>query len=263
MIVTLLTDYGTQDAFVGVCHGVILSGCPRAEIVDITHGIPPFDVRAGALALRNALPYVPVGVHVAVVDPYVGTVRRAVALLAADGRLLVGPDNGLLSLAWERCGGLRAGVDVTRSSLRLPSASATFDGRDLFAPVAARLACGAALASLGPSLDPRTLQRIQIPPPRREGRQLVATVLGVDAFGNIALGARASDAAWPAGAELEVRAGDRTHIARWVGAFADVGRGELLAYLDAFGDLSLAVREGRADSALGIAPGADVRLSPR
>ena len=117
MIVTLLTDYGRDDDFVGVCHGVICGIAPDAEIVDITHGIPRYDVRRGALVLRNTLPYMPAGVHVAVVDPQVGTERRAVALRCQDGRILVGPDNGLLSLAWEAGGGVDLAVDVSRSPI--------------------------------------------------------------------------------------------------------------------------------------------------
>ncbi len=139
MIVTLLTDYGRDDDFVGVCHGVIRSIHPEADIVDITHGIERYAVRHGALVLRNTLPYMPVGVHVAVVDPQVGTERRAVALRTGDGRLLVGPDNGLLSLAWERCEGVDQVVDITRSPHRLEPVSATFHGRDIFAPVGAAL----------------------------------------------------------------------------------------------------------------------------
>ena len=115
MIVSLLTDYGHDDEFVGVCHGVIRSIHPEAEIIDLAHGIHRYDVRHGALVLRNTLPYLPPGVHVGVVDPQVGTERRALALQTGDGRLLVGPDNGLLSLAWERCGGVAVVVDVTRS----------------------------------------------------------------------------------------------------------------------------------------------------
>ena len=152
MIVSLLTDYGRDDEFVGVCHGVIRSILPEAQIVDVTHGITRYDVRHGAIVLRNTLPYMPAGVHMAVVDPQVGTERRAVALETADGRILVGPDNGLLSLAWERSGGVRLAVDVTRSPHRLEPVSATFHGRDLFAPVAAHLAAGAELADAG---DPR------------------------------------------------------------------------------------------------------------
>src|SRR5947209_7135817 len=146
MIISLLTDYGLSDEFVGVLHGVIRSIVPEAQIIDLSHGIRRHDVRHGALTLRGSLPYLPVGVHVAIVDPQVGTERRAVAVRCADGRLLVGPDNGLLSLAWARAGGALEAVDVSRSQHRLEPVSATFHGRDLFAPVAAALAAGAPLA---------------------------------------------------------------------------------------------------------------------
>ncbi|MEX2253522.1 MAG: SAM-dependent chlorinase/fluorinase, partial [Thermoleophilaceae bacterium] len=146
MIVTLLTDYGAEDEFVGVLHGVIRRACPEAQVIDITHGVPRYDVRRGAIVLRNTLPYMPAGVHLAVVDPQVGTERRAVALRCEDGRILVGPDNGLLSLAWEGCGGVELAVDVTRSPHRLEPVSATFHGRDVVAPVAAPLAAGAEVA---------------------------------------------------------------------------------------------------------------------
>ena len=152
MIVTLLTDYGRDDDFVGVCHGVIRTIYPEAQVVDITHGVERYAVRQGALVLRNTLPYMPVGVHVAVVDPQVGTERRALALRTIDGRVLVGPDNGVLSLAWPRCGGIDLAVDVTRSEHRLEPVSATFHGRDIFAPVAAQLARGAELADAGDQL---------------------------------------------------------------------------------------------------------------
>ena len=146
MIVTLLTDYGRDDDFVGVCHGVMRSIEPDLRIIDITHGINRYAVREGALVLRNTLPFMPVGIHMAVVDPQVGTERRGVALRTADGRILVGPDNGLLSLAWESCGGIELAVDVTRSPHRLEPVTATFHGRDIFAPVSAHLAAGAQLA---------------------------------------------------------------------------------------------------------------------
>jgi hypothetical protein len=261
MIVTLLTDYGLRDPFVGVCHGVIASTCPDARVIDISHGIPAFDVRDGALTLRNALPYMPVGIHVAVVDPGVGTARRAVALRTGDGRVLVGPDNGLLSLAWERCGGLRSGVELTRSGNALAAPSATFDGRDVFAPVAGRLACGAALEALGRPMETSRLETIEIPPARWEDDALVACAVLVDAFGNVALAATASDFPWPAGARLRVEAGGRSRSARAGRAFADVARGALLAYVDAFGHLSLAVRDGAAARELSVQPGDDVRIS--
>src|SRR5437660_9297243 len=138
-VITFLSDYGLDDHFVGVCHGVIATICPQARVIDITHGIARHDVRAGALALRSALPYVPVGVHLAVVDPDVGAQRRAVALRVSDERLLVGPDNGLLWLAADQAGGVVEAVDIARSPFRLEPVSATFHGRDIFAPVAARL----------------------------------------------------------------------------------------------------------------------------
>src|SRR5215213_6393104 len=187
MIVTLLTDYGRDDEFVGVCHGVIRSIHPGVEIVDITHGIERYAARQGALVLRNTLPYMPLGVHVAVVDPQVGTERRAIALRTGDGRILVGPDNGLLSLAWERCEGVELAVDVTRSPHRLEPVSATFHGRDIFAPVAAQLAAGAALADAGEPLDPETLTRVELPEPRAEDGAVVANALVVDNFGNVSL----------------------------------------------------------------------------
>ena len=187
VIVTLLTDYGRDDDFVGVCHGVMRSIEPDLRIIDITHGINRYAVREGALVLRNTLPFMPVGVHMAVVDPQVGTERRAVALRTGDGRTLVGPDNGLLSLAWERCGGVELAVDVTRSQHRLEPVSATFHGRDIFAPVAAHLAAGAQLADAGDPLDPEALATVELPQPRNEDGALVAHALVIDRFGNVGL----------------------------------------------------------------------------
>jgi S-adenosylmethionine hydrolase len=180
VIVTLLTDYGRDDDFVGVCHGVIRGIHPGAEIVDITHGIERHAVRHGALVLHNTLPYMPAGVHMAVVDPQVGTERRAIAVRTGDGRILIGPDNGLLSLAWERCGGVELAVDVTRSPHRLEPVSATFHGRDIFAPVAAQLAAGAELADAGDPLDPESLTRVELPEPRVQDGAVVAHALVID-----------------------------------------------------------------------------------
>ena len=139
-VVSLLTDYGVRDELVGVCHAVILGICPTARIVDVTHGVPRHAVRSAAVVLRNVIGYLPSGVHVVVVDPQVGTERRAVALRCEDGEILVGPDNGVLSLGWERCGGVVEAIDVSRSPHRLEPVSATFHGRDVFAPVAPVLA---------------------------------------------------------------------------------------------------------------------------
>ena len=263
MIVTLLTDYGRDDDFVGVCHGVIRGIHPDAQIVDITHGIDRYAVRQGALVLRNTLPYMPKGVHVAVVDPQVGTERRAVGLRTADGRLLVGPDNGLLSLAWERCGGVELAVDVSRSPHRLEPVSATFHGRDIFAPVAARLAGGAPLASAGTPLEAGELVALERTRPRREGDALVAHVVGIDGYGNATLDAAHEDLVASdlnLGAAMAARAGSRRVRGVVARTVSDVGAGALLLYEDGGGSLALAVNGGDAAALLGLRAGDEVRL---
>ena len=266
MIVTLLTDYGRDDDFVGVCHGVIRRIHPEAEIVDVTHGIERYAVRQGALVLRNTLRYMPAGVHVAVVDPQVGTERRALALSTNDGRVLVGPDNGLLSLAWERCGGVDRAVDITRSPHRLEPVSATFHGRDIFAPVAAHLAAGAELADAGDPLDPDTLQRVELPEPRDDGGAVVAHALVIDHFGNVGLNVdhdRLAGTGITLGGRVEVHAAGESYTATYAQTFADVSPGELIVYQDAYRALALAINRGDAAGTLGLAPDAEVRLRPR
>jgi S-adenosylmethionine hydrolase len=160
-VITFLSDYGLDDDFVGVCHGVIARIAPEARVIDVSHGVPRHDIRSGALMLRRALPYFPAGVHLAVVDPEVGAARRAVALRTAEeGRLMVGPDNGLMSLAAMRFGGVIEAVDLVRSPFRLEPTAATFHGRDIFAPIAAHLAAGTPLAEAGDPLDPGELVRL-------------------------------------------------------------------------------------------------------
>jgi S-adenosylmethionine hydrolase len=266
VIVTLLTDYGRDDDFVGVCHGVIRSIEPDAQIVDITHGIRRYAVRQGAIVLRNTLPYMPVGVHVAVVDPQVGTERRAVALRTEDGRILVGPDNGLLSLAWERCGGIDLVVDVTRSPHRLEPVSATFHGRDIFAPVAARLAAGAELADAGDPLEPDALVAVDLPKPRLEDGGIVAHALVVDRFGNAGLNVDHDDLAGSGitlGGAVELEVGGERYRATCTQTFADVRPGELLVYEDAYRTLAVAINRGDAASTLGLGPDVEVRLRPQ
>jgi S-adenosylmethionine hydrolase len=263
VIVTLLTDYGLRDEFVGVCHGVIRRIAPDVPIVDVTHGIPRHGVREGALALRNALPYTPPGVHVGVVDPQVGTERRALALRCAeDDRVLVGPDNGLLSLAWERFGGVVEAVDISRSRHRLEPLSATFHGRDVFAPVAAALAAGEPFADAGEPLDPDELEAIELPEPRRDGAALVAHAIAIDGYGNVALNVGHDDAM-----EATIRLGDGVdvngHEGLVVQTFADVPPGRLLLYEDAWRSLALAVNRGDAATLLGLERDAEVRLAPR
>src|SRR5947209_19883708 len=156
-VVSFLSDYGLEDEFVGIGQGVIAGICPHARVIDLTHGIRRHDIRGGALILEGAMSYLPPGVHLAVVDPDVGASRRAVALRAGDGRRLVGPDNGLLWPAAQRCGGVLEAADIAHSRFRLQPVSATFHGRDIFAPVAAQLAAGAVIAEVGDPLDPDEL----------------------------------------------------------------------------------------------------------
>jgi S-adenosylmethionine hydrolase len=265
VIVTLLTDYGRDDDFVGVCHGVIRRIHPEAEIVDITHGIQRYAVRQGALVLRNTLPYMPVGVHVAVVDPQVGTERRAIALRTGDGRILVGPDNGLLSLAWERCGGVELAADITRSPHRLEPVSATFHGRDIFAPVAAHLASGAELADAGDPLDPDALERVELPEPRTEAGAVVAHALVLDHFGNVGLNVdhdRLGGTGITLGGRVAVEARGERYVATYAQTFADVSPGELLVYQDAYRTLALAINRGDAAGTLGLGVDDEVRLRP-
>ena len=178
MIITFLTDFGLQDDFVGTCHGVIKRITPEAEIIDITHGIPPQRVLQGALVLRNTLPYMPVGVHLAVVDPGVGGSRRPLALRDAEGRLYVGPDNGLLLPAAERFGGVAEAHELANPEYALQRVSRTFHGRDLFSPAAAYLAQGVELGDLGPPVAAETLARLDLPQPTiGEGRREVLGLL--------------------------------------------------------------------------------------
>jgi len=264
--VTFLSDYGIADEFVGVVHGVIARVCPEARVIDLGHGVPRQDVRAGAAVLARALPYMAPGVHLAVVDPEVGARRRALALRTAEqDRLLVGPDNGLLLPAAARFGGVAEAVEISASPWRLEPVSATFHGRDLFAPVAARLACGEPLAEGGAPLDPAELVAGEESQPRREGGALVAHVVGVDSFGNAMLDAGHDDtleSGLRLGERVAVRTGGR-RVRGVVGrTFSDVAPRALLLYEDATGSMALAVNGGDAARLLGLGAGDEVRLEP-
>ncbi|HEX8648328.1 MAG TPA: SAM-dependent chlorinase/fluorinase [Thermoleophilaceae bacterium] len=249
----------------GVCHGVIRRIAPDVPIVDVTHGIERHGIRHGALVLAASLPYMPVGVHVAVVDPQVGTERRAVAVRCADGRVLVGPDNGVLSLAWERSGGVEEAVDVSRSPHRLEPVSATFHGRDVFAPVAAHLAIGDELADAGEPLDPGVLETLSLPEARIEDGVAVAHALVVDGFGNVALDLRHDHLL-----ELGLVIGSRVRVdgrggrrdATVVQTFADVPAGEFLVYEDAWGAVAIGVNRGDAAMQLRLTPDDELRIAP-
>jgi S-adenosyl-L-methionine hydrolase (adenosine-forming) len=265
--ISFLSDYGREDDFVGVCHGVMARIAPEARVIDVTHGIPRHNVRAGALVLRNALPYMPAGVHLAIVDPEVGAERRAVAIRCREeDRILVGPDNGLLSLAWERCEGVDLVVDITRSPHRLEPVSATFHGRDIFAPVGAWLARGAELADAGDPLDPETLARVETPHPREEDGAMVAHALVIDHFGNVGLNVdhdRLAGTGITLGGKLEVDVHGETYAATYAQTFADVSAGELLVYQDAYRSLALAINRGDAAGTLALKPDDELRLRPR
>jgi len=267
-VITFLSDYGLGDEFVGVCHSVIARRCPQAHVIDLTHAVPPQDVHWGALVLASAAPYLPAGVHLAVVDPGVGAsgarARRPVALRAGDdGHALVGPDNGLLMPAAELLGGASAAVEISRSPERLPEMSATFHGRDLFAPVAAALAAGAQLSEVGEAIDPGALCRLDVSQARVRGDALHTRVLRADRFGNAILDARAAQLS-----ELGAQPGDAVavhhargvSVARLVRAFADVAEGELLIYEDSQRLLSLAVNRGSAAELLALAPGQELEV---
>lgn len=268
--ITFLSDYGVADEYAGVCHAVIARRCPPARVIDLTHGIPPGDVRAGAIVLRGALPYAPAGVHLAVVDPGVGGPRRAVALrtgarAGGEQRLLVGPDNGLLMPAAARFGGASEAVALEASSERLQPASPTFHGRDIFAPVAAALACGAALQDVGEPLDPALLIGLDLPEAHRAAGGLVAHALHHDRFGNVMLDAtpaQLDELAIDEGAEVAVFVGDAGHRACRAAAFSQVARGEMVLYVDGLGLVALAVNGGSARAQLGIDNGDELRIAP-
>ncbi|MBV9093395.1 MAG: SAM-dependent chlorinase/fluorinase, partial [Streptosporangiaceae bacterium] len=260
---SFLTDYGLDDGFVAACHGVGARIAPHAGIIDVTHLVPPGDIRRGAAVLAQTVPYLPPAVHVAVVDPGVGTARRAVTV-AAGQSVFVGPDNGLLSWAVAAAGGAARAHVLTNAALWLTTVSATFHGRDIFMPVAAHLAAGADLAAVGEEIGVGEL--VTLPAPQRLVRGAIAEgeVLTVDRFGNVQLALTASDAAQigvePGGIVL-VNAGARTLALPYRDTFGAVAPGELVAYADSAGLVSIAVNGGNAAQRLGLPPGARVSLA--
>jgi S-adenosylmethionine hydrolase len=265
----LLTDYGTADEFAGVVRAVVLHHAPGAPVVDLSHEVPPFDVRAGAHALRRAVPHLGPGVVMAVVDPGVAGGRRPVALTVGQRwgerpRALVGPDNGLLLWAAEFLGGVEAAVDLAPSR---PSPS-TFDGRDVFAPAAAALWLGASLHELGDAVDPGDLDRLATPYLEEIDGGVDAEVLWVDRFGNVQLAATAvelNDGALGAGTALQVETSSVISPlpASFVHAFADLEAGALGVVVDANGHLAVVVDRGSAATVLGVRAGDRVVVRKR
>ncbi|MBI4172968.1 MAG: SAM-dependent chlorinase/fluorinase [Actinobacteria bacterium] len=261
--ITFLTDFGLRDDFVGTCHGVIKRIAPDVQVIDITHGIAPQAVLQGALVLANAIPYMPVGVHLAVVDPGVGGVRRPLALRDAAGRLYVGPDNGLLVPSAERAG-IAAAHELANPEYALPSISRTFHGRDLFAPAAAYLALGVPLSELGPPLDPEALVRLDLPEPELGEAHVGATILSADSFGNLALNVTrelAERVGIVPGTRVELERGGERFYAVAVRTFADARPGDLILFEDSYRNMSIAVSGGNAAETLRAEAGERVTIN--
>jgi S-adenosylmethionine hydrolase len=263
MVITFLTDFGLQDDFVGTCHGVMKRIAPGVEIIDLTHGVRPGRILQGALTLANSLPYMPVGVHLAVVDPGVGGGRRPLALRDGEGRMYVGPDNGLLLPAADRFGGVVEAHEIANPDYALQSVSRTFHGRDLFSPAAAHLALGVSLADLGPPIDPEALVRLELPQPLVERARIQATVLGVDRFGNVALNLtreHLDEAEIVPGMRVELASQGVQYYAVAARTFGDGRPGDLILYEDSYRNLAVAVSQGSAASLLGVEEGSELLI---
>jgi S-adenosyl-L-methionine hydrolase (adenosine-forming) len=263
-VVSFLSDYGLTDEFAGVCKAMILRAAPSARIIDVTHGIPPFDVRAGALALARSIQYLPPGVVLAVVDPGVATDRRAVAVEVETG-FLVGPDNGLLAPAVALLGGASRVVSLTNPEYQLEAPGATFAGRDVFAPAAGYLAAGTSLEALGELIDPMSLVPGMVPLPTDEGGRAAGEVLWIDHFGNAQLNIDPRDLAAlgvEPGGPVEIRCGQDRRTGRWVGSYAEAKPYELAVVVDSYGLVSLTLDRRSAAEELGLHPGSAVTLGP-
>lgn len=262
-MITFLSDFGLEDDFVGTCHGVIKRIAPDVDVIDVTHGIAPQSILQGALVLANTLPFMPEGVHVAVVDPEVGTPRRALVLRTRDGRLLVGPDNGLLLPAAERVGGIEAAYEITNRSYALEPVSPTFHGRDVFSPAAAHLSLGLDPAELGDAVAIEGLARLEIPQAEIGERRVRATCLYVDRFGNIQLNLNAEQIeplGIVPGRRIEVELALDRFYALAARTFADNRPGEIVLYQDAYQNIALAISRGNAAQTFGVKAGTEVRL---
>ncbi len=261
-LVSLTTDFGARDPSAAICRGVVLSIAPHVRLLDVSHEVAKFAILDGALLLWCALPYLPVGVHVAVVDPGVGTARLPIGMRVARGDLLVGPDNGLLLPAAERLGGVVAVHALEAADYRLPEVSASFHGRDIFAPAGAHLALGVPLERFGRALDPAGLVRVDLPAPESLPGALVSAGIYVDTFGNVKLAGERSDLEAslgplapgdPLALEIGGPAGStRTLELRWQETFGAAPAGTPLLYEDSYGRLCVAVNRGDAASQLGL-----------
>jgi hypothetical protein len=264
VFITFLSDFGLKDDLVGTCHGVMKQIAPEAQIIDITHGIPPQAVLQGALVLANTIGYMPVGVHLAVVDPGVGTSRRPLALRDAEDRFFVGPDNGLLIPAANRAGVVEA-HELANPEYALPTISRTFHGRDLFSPASAHLASGVPLEELGPPLDPDALVGLDLPEPVLADGSAVATLLYVDNFGNIVLNLTREDVeriGIVSGTRVELELSGERYYAVMARTFADARPGDVILYEDSYRNMSVAISRGSAARMLHATPGQRIRITP-
>jgi hypothetical protein len=244
---------------------VIKRIAPDAEVLDVTHGIAPQQVLQGALVLAHTLPYMPVGVHVAVVDPGVGGDRKALALRGTDGRLYVGPDNGILLVAADRLGGVQEAAEIAEPAYMLESVSRTFHGRDVFSPAAAHLANGVDLGELGPKLDPAGLVRLEVPEPAIGTARIRATVLSIDRFGNVQLNLtrdHLEEIGIVPGTRVEIHVAFDRFFAVAARTFADVRPGDVVLYENSYRNIGLALNQGNAAQVFGTKVGSELRLSP-
>ncbi|GAA4924616.1 hypothetical protein LX16_0056 [Stackebrandtia albiflava] len=256
-IVSLTTDYGLADGFVAACHGVIAQWAPDTRVIDVSHLVPPGDIRRGALVLAQTVPFLPRGVHMAVVDPGVGTTRFPVAIEAGFG-ILVGPDNGLLMWAAEALGGVQRAVTLTDTRFHRHPVSHTFHGRDIFAPAAAVLSSGVAPADLGEPVKPNDLVRLPDPKVTVTDGEIVAEVMSVDRFGNLQLAAdgRTLDG-FGEGFEIAGRSAVRGDM------FAAADPGAVVVLVDSAGKVAIAVNGGSAAEELEARAGDVLSLRAR
>lgn len=264
MFITFLSDFGLQDDFVGTCHGVMKGIAPDAQVIDITHGIPARAVLQGAVVLGNTIPYMPAGVHLAVIDPGVGGPRRPLAIRDASGRLYVGPDNGLLLLAAEKLGGIAEAHELANPAYALEPVSRTFHGRDLFAPAAAHLAAGVGLDKLGPPVAVDALVRLDLPEPELGAHRIRATVLYIDGFGNIQLNLTREHlqrAGVVPGTRIELQYAGQRYYAGATRTFGDARPGDLILYEDAYRNVAVAMNRGNAAEMFGAEEGAELRIN--
>ncbi len=267
--ISFLTDYGVVDEFAGVVRSVIRDIAPHVSVVDLTHGIKPFDVRGGSLALARSIGYVASGVVLAVVDPGVGSARRAVAIEVAGGEgVLVGPDNGLLAPAVALVGGAERAVELTNPEYQLASPGATFAGRDVFGPAAAHLCNGVDLFDLGDEIDIDLLMPGVVPLPQGDEHRVIAQVLWVDVFGNAELNVGPDDLPAGFGERISIRiaaptdaSGGVTRSARRASSFAELVGGSIGLVIDSSGLLAVAMDQRSAAEELGLDVGDQVTLT--